>query len=303
MGRVSVIVSAYSRERYNELLECIGSLKEQSLPPDEIILVLDPDEELTNFYASRVPRDVTIVVSKQRGLSNARNTGVRMASGDIVAFIDDDAVADRDWLRNLAKNYDDPQALGAGGLTKPVWKDGRPSWFPEELDWVVGCSYKGLPEKKSLIRNPIGCNMSFRRDVFERVGYFASDIGRLAKKLLAGEEAEFSIRIAKAILNSKIVYDPSAVVYHNVNKERARLSYLLKRSFFEGVSKALLNDTADVLSTEHHYLRYLLEVAIPLRLKRIHKFKNVCQLITLLLSTCAALVGFLFCNCRVAIGL
>jgi len=154
-----------------------------------------------------------------------------------VAFIDDDAVADREWRGNLLKNYEVSEVVGVGGLIKPLWEGDRPGWFPEELDWVVGCSYKGLPNCKAFVRNPIGCNMSFRREVFEKVGYFRSDVGRFGKRLLSGEEPEFSMRIFRRFPEAKIVYDPSAVVYHKVSGNRLGLRYLFVRSFNEGVQK------------------------------------------------------------------
>jgi len=294
---VSVIISTFSIDRANHVASCIRSLRKQTSLPMEIILVLDPDEALLEFYKSCMPSDVKIVVSEGYGLSYARNAGVKNAKGEIIAFIDDDAVADERWLENLVKSYDDPCVVGVGGLIKPIWESSRPIWFPEELDWIVGCSYKGLPERKTYVRNPIGCNMSFRKDVFEKVGYFKTGVGRLGKKPVAGEEAELSIRILEEIPGSKIVYDPQAIVYHRVPKSRANLRYLLRRSFYEGLSKALISNSKSnplkALSTEDRYLRYLLKVVIPLRLKQIYKLKSVSQLLVLLTSTFSVLVGYL----------
>jgi glycosyltransferase involved in cell wall biosynthesis len=239
---------------------------------------------------------VRIVVSENCGLSNARNAGVKSARGEIIAFIDDDAVADVNWLENLIKNYEDPMVVGVGGFIGPLWENGLPAWFPEELNWVVGCSYKGLPENRACVRNPIGCNMSFRKSVFEKVGYFRSDVGRFGKKLLAGEEPELSIRIYERISGAKIIFEPNAVVYHRVDRNRLSLRYLLKRAFYEGVSKGLISYStqlsSSVLSAEDHYLKYLLRVAIPSRLRRFYKMDGMCQLMLLLFSTIAVFVGF-----------
>ena len=262
-----------------------------------MILVLDPVPELMEFYKSRLSENVKIVMSEKRGLSNARNVGVRQAQGLIVAFIDDDAVADRYWLQNLIKDYEDLDVVGVGGYIQPSWESGRPFWFPEELDWIVGCSYKGLPEHKAIVRNPIGCNMSFRKSVFEKVGYFRSDVGRFGKVLLAGEEPEFSLRVLKKIPNSKIIYDPSPVVYHKVGKSRVRFQYSLRRSFYEGVSKALIvggEGSVSSLSAENRYLGYLLKTAVPSKLKRVYRFDSLCQLLTLFFSTSAVFLGYIF---------
>lgn len=293
---VSVVVSAYTTGRLNDVLDCISSLKRQTFPAAEIILVLDPREKLVDFYKPRVPSDVKIIMSDDVGLSHARNAGIKKARGEIVAFIDDDAIADEEWLENLVRNYEDPHVLGVGGFIKPVWERKRPRWFPEELYWILGCSYKGLPKKKAYVRNPIGCNMSFRKDAFEKVGYFSTGIGRLGKKLIANEETEFCIRVWKQVSNSKIVYDPSVVVYHTVHKGRTTVTYLLKRSFYEGFSKALISRSKSnplkTLSTEDRYLKYLLKVVFPSRLRRIHKFKSICHLVVLFISVCSVLMGY-----------
>jgi glycosyltransferase involved in cell wall biosynthesis len=296
MGRVSVIISTYSKRRLGFVLDCLESLRKQSLKPDETILVLDPDPDLVEFYESQLSNHLEIVVSHKCGLSNARNAGVVNTTGEIMVFIDDDAVATEDWLKNLVESYSDPNVVGVGGLIRPLWENGYPTWFPEELNWVVGCSYKGLPESKSYVRNPIGCNMSFRKAVFEKVGYFRSDVGRFGKMLLAGEEPELSLRILKAIPNAKIVYDPAAIVYHRVRKDRARLDYLFRRSFFEGLSKALIinqsTGSEKSFSAENQYLKYLIVEAIPTRLKKAYKPQSLCQLLVLLLSATAVFVGF-----------
>jgi len=296
LREVSVIVSTYTAERYDYVLQCLRSLKKQTLQPKEVILVLDPDQKLIEFYKQRMPNDVKFAISEGFGLSNARNAGVKKAEGEIIAFIDDDAIADEDWLRSLVKSYDDEQVLGVGGLIEPLWETLRPSWFPEELYWIVGCSYMGLPKKKAYVRNPIGCNMSFRKQAFEKIGYFKTDIGRLGKKLTACEEAEFSMRILKRCPNARIVYDSSAVVWHRVSGKRVSLRYMLRRSFYEGFSKALISHAMSnpysSLSVESRYLKHLLKIAIPTRIKRMHKSGNFGELITLILSMGSVLTGY-----------
>jgi glycosyltransferase involved in cell wall biosynthesis len=294
LTRVSVVISTYTRERLESVLGCIHSLRMQTLVPYEIILVLDPDKELVEFYRSKVSSDVKIVVSDEKGLSNARNSGIKSAKGEIIAFIDDDAEADRNWLERLLVHYSNSDVIGVGGSAKVLWSEERPIWFPEELDWIVGCSYKGLPERISVVRNPIGCNMSFRKAVFSKAGIFSCLIGRVGKKLLGSEETEFSIRVLSRMPGRKIVYDPSAIVYHRVDSNRQNLRYVITRSFYEGVSKALVSrgqESSD-LSTESHYLKYLLKVAFPSRLKRLYKLESLAQMITLLLSTFFVFLGF-----------
>jgi GT2 family glycosyltransferase len=276
-------------------MKCISSLSRQTTKPAETILALDPLDDLVEFYKTRVPPHVKIVVSDGIGLSYARNAGVKAATGDVVAFIDDDAEADEKWLEKSVENYQDEQVIGVGGFIKAKWTSVRPMWFPEELDWIVGCSYKGMPLRRTTIRNPIGCNMSFRRMVFEKVGYFRTDIGRLGSMLLANEETEFAIRALKQNVGSKIIFEPSALVHHKVSKNRESLKYVWTRSFYEGVSKAIISfesDRSEVLSTEGSFLRFLLSVAIPMRVREIYKPARVSELLTLMLSVFAVFAGF-----------
>jgi glycosyltransferase involved in cell wall biosynthesis len=295
MPGVSVVISTYTIDRLNDVLRCISSLKRQTLSPIEIILVLDPSEALLQGYTARVPTDIKVTSSDKVGLSHARNVGVMTAEGEIVAFVDDDAIADEKWLEHMAKLYDDPQVMGVGGSALAIWEICQPEWFPEELNWIIGCSYKGLPTHRSLIRNPIGCNMSFRKKVFKKVGYFRDDIGRFGTKLLSKEETELSMRVLKGIPNAKIIYEPKAIVYHRVSRKRASLKYIWVRSFYEGVSNGLIGSElkhAQAMSVEAFYLKYLIRTAIPKRLARIYKLKMATQLLVLVLSMSAVFSGF-----------
>lgn len=297
MISVSVIISVYSRDRLKDIKKCIRFLSEQTLLAKEILVVVDPDQDLINFYHENLRNDVKIVRSNGFGLSNARNSGIKASSGEIVAFIDDDAFPDNFWLENLVKPYCDSTVVSVGGFIKPNWPYSKPYWFPEELFWIIGCSYKGLPEKKSIVRNPIGCNMSFRKKIFEDVGYFRTDIGRFGKNLLGSEEPELCTRISTKYPELKIIYNPDAIVYHNVIPKRLKISYLWKRSFFEGFSKALLMSDApkinDSFSTEDTFLNYLLTKAIPFRVKKFYHGIYAVQLLVLAFSTSSVFLGFL----------
>jgi glycosyltransferase involved in cell wall biosynthesis len=291
----------------DHVLECIQSIHKQTLLPKEILLVLDNDPNLLHFFKPLVPSDVKVLSSNGFGLSIARNTGVKNAKGEIIAFIDDDAVADKEWLRNIFNSYSEPTVAGVGGLVLPMWLDQKSfDWFPEELNWVIGCSYRGQSSQQEAIRNPLGCNMSYRQTVFEKVGYFRQDIGRLGKVLLDGEEPEFSIRVHQTIPESKIMNVPSAVVLHKVNPKRMKLTYIWKRSFYQGYSKALINTLFTNLSldldVERKYLNYLLNTSIKSRIKRFYNIKNLAQLTLLCSSLLLVMVGFAIGKIRKAVG-
>jgi hypothetical protein len=156
----------------------------------------------------------------------------------VVAFIDDDAVADRNWLQTLLLAYRDPRVIAVGGAVLPRWDRGRPPGFPEEFDWVVGCTYLGMPTGRRTVRNLIGANMSFRRQVFRVIGGFSDGIGRVGGGAGGCSETELCIRAAAALPASVILYDPAARVSHRVPTARTSWRYFGTRCYREGLSKA-----------------------------------------------------------------
>jgi len=255
---VTVVICAYTERRWESLLRAVDSLRSQRRLPEQCVVVIDHNEQLLRRARFSLPSDVEVMASEgPRGLSGARNTGVRAATGDVVAFLDDDAEADPGWIENLLVQYDQPWVAGAGGRALPVWPRGCPSWFPSEFYWVVGCSYTGLPETVGPVRNPIGAAMSFRRAIFEQVGCFDTDMGRLGVLPLGCEETEFAIRVRRSIEGAGLVHVPDAVVRHHVDKDRVQLGYFVRRCYSEGISKAALAERAgagSALSAERRYV-------------------------------------------------
>ena len=239
---VSVVVCSYTVERWNELRAAVSSLEAQDQLPREIIVVVDHNAELFERAQRCFNSGGVRVVENDGapGLSDARNTGVAAASGTIVAFLDDDAVADSHWLAEILRHYDQDSVVGVGGSAAPEWVARRPSWFPEEFDWVVGCTYLGMPTKLTAVRNLLGCNMSFRRLAFSVGGGFDPRIGRVGDRPVGCEETEFCIRLTQALPGSTILYEPKATVMHRVSAVRGTWSYFQARCYSEGLSKALV---------------------------------------------------------------
>ena len=241
-------------------------MRAQVRMPSEVVVVVDHNPDLLQ-RASRLLRDVVVVPNRnERGLSGARNAGVAVAGGDVIAFTDDDAVADPDWTASLAAGYNHHESvIGVGGAIEPLWTAARPMWFPDEFHWVVGCTYKGLPESRSAVRNLIGANMSFRRDVFERVGHFRNGVGRLGTRPFGCEETEFCIRAGRERPEATILYDPQVRVRHRVDASRASWRYFLARCYAEGQSKALVSEvvgSTDALASERSYALRVLPAGV-----------------------------------------
>jgi glycosyltransferase involved in cell wall biosynthesis/GT2 family glycosyltransferase len=262
---ISVVICAYTLDRLEVMGEAIASLRAQTLPPHEVVLVIDHAPELL-AEARRLWPDLKIVANReQQGLSGARNTGVAEAGGEVVAFLDDDAIAAPDWLAHLAGAYADPGVLGAGGSVHPRWVETRPGWFPPEFDWVVGCTHSGMPQELEAVRNLVGANMSFRRQPLVEVGGFSHDLGRVGTLPVGCEETDLSIRVHQRWPESEILYDPAAEVEHVVPGARGKLGYFFDRCRAEGRSKAVLTKMVgpeDGLSSERSYVRQTLPAGV-----------------------------------------
>ncbi|MEU7157143.1 glycosyltransferase family 2 protein [Streptomyces chrestomyceticus] len=277
--RVSVVVCAYTEDRWDDILAAVASVHGQSHPAHELLLVVDHNpallDRLRERFASPGPAGPVRVLANAgpRGLSAGRNTGVAESTGEVIAFLDDDAVAERDWLLHFAEGYADPRVLAVGGRTEPVWASGRrPAWFPEEFDWVVGCAYRGLfPDGTGgphtvRVRNVLGGNASFRREAFEIAGGFATGIGRDAgKRPLGCEETELCIRLARAVPDAVLLVDDRSVIHHRVPPGRERFAYFRSRTYAEGLSKALVTRSVGAregLSTERRYATRVLPAGV-----------------------------------------
>lgn len=240
MTDVAVVICTYSAARWDDLTRAVASVQAQRPAPGRIVVVSDGDVELLRRVNAELPGVTGVINQGQRGLSGARNAGIAAADEEIVAFIDDDAEAQPGWLAALVEAYSEPLVAGVGGAVEPRWDGPRPNWFPEEFDWVVGCSYRGSPTTRSRQRNFIGANMSFRRDVFDAAGGFVDGIGRVGSRPVGCEETELCLRIARANPSAQLLHEPAARVSHRVPAERATWSYFVRRCWSEGLSKAVV---------------------------------------------------------------
>ncbi|WP_210443329.1 glycosyltransferase family 2 protein [Nocardioides sp. SYSU D00065] len=263
---VSVVVCAYTEQRWLDLTAAIDALRGQSRPPDQVVLVVDHNGALLRRARSAWQPEVEVLANQEsRGLSGARNTGAAAASGALVAFLDDDATPEPDWLAHLTAPFADPRVVAVGGAAVPRWDDARPRWWPAEFDWVVGCSYLGMPAGGGEVRNVHGAAMAFRADVFADGTSFSPAVGRIGAAPTGCEETELCIRIRQGRPDARIVFEPRAVVHHRVTADRERFGYFARRTFAEGRSKATvarLVGARDALSTERSYVARTLPAGV-----------------------------------------
>ena len=262
---ISVVICAYTEMRWNDLIAAVASVKQQTLSPKEIIVVIDHNQPLLTRIREQMPDVLAIANKEEQGLSGARNSGIEVTTSSIIAFLDDDASAAPDWLQLLYEGCANTQVLGIGGAVLPSWVENEPRWLPEEFYWVVGCSYQGMPESVSVIRNPIGASIAFRREVFEKVGGFRSGIGRIGTRPIGCEETELCIRARQHWPHSFFLYHPQAYVSHRVPLSRTNWRYFYSRCYSEGLSKAAITrfvGVQDSLASERIYTLQVLPKAV-----------------------------------------
>lgn len=265
--QVSVVVCAYTERRWEQTRVAVESVLSQHPGPVEVLLVIDHNADLA-ARARRELAGITVLESDGTpGLSGARNTGLRAATQPVTVYLDDDAVARPGWLTSLVEPYRSSDVVATGGGVHPLWPGLRPKWLPPEFDWVVGCSYRGLPESVGPVRNPIGANMSLRTGLALEVGGFDAAVGRVGTRPGGCEETELAIRLTASRPGSAVFYVPSAVVDHHVGQERLKFRYFVRRCWHEGLSKAAVVRLAGASAGLERERRHV-TVVIPAALLR-----------------------------------
>lgn len=267
----SVIICTYTTERWPLLKLAIGSVLGQR-GVNEVVLVVDHEPALIEMARHEWGERVRVIHNENgQGLSGARNSGITVASSEIVAFLDDDAQAMDGWIENMLSAYDDTRVIGCGAATIADIKGPPPGWWPHEFDWVIGCSYIGMPSRRSTVRNLMGGNMSLRRQDVLAAGGFAEGVGRTGADAAGCEETDLCIRLTSTSPEAQIIYDPSVHVSHVVSADRLTWRYFRKRCYAEGRSKARVArrvGSARALSSERAYATRVLPLGILRSLRR-----------------------------------
>ena len=190
---------------------------------------------------------MTYCFEPRQGLSWARNTGMATAKGGILAFTDDDAVPAADWVASIVAVLKDSGADVVGGRILPVWPGPVPSWLARYRGLFGNLALMDYPTKERLVVESgtpqvWGCNMAFRRDVFDRIGPFDTGLGRVGDRLYGGEDVDMVRRALAA--NLVVDFDPALVVWHCVPLERMRRRYFLRWHFQGAVGRTLFEAAA-----------------------------------------------------------
>lgn len=230
--RITVILCTYNR--CQSLQRALNSAAVLALPESvewEILVVdnnsNDQTRKTVQDFCARYPGRFRYLFEPRPGKSHALNAGIREARGDVLAFMDDDVVVDTNWLRNLTAALHNNEWAGAGGRILPEWTCSPPRWLSRDSPHAAGplVAFHPAPDAGRLNVAPIGTNMAFRKEMFEKYGNFRIDLGPRPGSELRNEDTEFGERLLAA--GERLRYEPSALVYHPVSEKRLKKEYFL----------------------------------------------------------------------------
>src|ERR1019366_5134095 len=296
----TVVLATHDLGRWPFLVPAVESLLAERNRPGHVVISVDQNEELCERVRATWPQVTTVQNKCGRGASGARNAGAECADTPFIAFLDDDIRVREGWLSRLLEPFADPAVVGTGGGVAARWQAGRPGWFPEEFDWVVGASYRGMPTVRRAVRNVWSENMAVRAEVFHAVGGFRPGFGKVADRSRP-EDTDLCIRMSAHVAGAQWLYVPDAVTEHHVPAARASLSFFLRRNYLEGrgkVEMAHLLGRQENLQDERDYLRRTLPAAVSAGLRAAARRRDLSGL----LKAGAIVVGVLAAGVGAATG-
>jgi len=237
--QATVVICTFNR--YDLLAQAITSIELQDFPEDGYeLIIVDNSSDLAGREHFLEGLEITCnhqyLREPRPGLSRARNAGVGAATGEIVAFLDDDAKAASDWLTHITGTFAQYERAGiAGGPVRPIWAAPRPSWLNPRLESFLSILDRGAETRMLRAEEWLaGTNIAFRRQALEQAGLFPENLGRIGRVLLSNEELSVSTKIQE--LGYDAVYNPKIVVHHRVHAERTSQAWLRRRIFWQVIS-------------------------------------------------------------------
>ena len=242
---ISVIVCTWNRAEM--LADTLMSWRNVAPADGAVELVIidnastDDTARVCEAFRHDAPGRTRVIHEPRAGLSFARNRGLAESTGELVAFVDDDIYFDPAWLRAVLDAFHaHPEAGAIGGRSIPVFETARPRWVHDSMMVYYGSTNSGDQLRPMRFpEHPFGVNMALRRDVFDRVGGFRTDLGRIGSSLLSNEEKDLFYRVHAAGIAS--LYVPDAVIHHRVPAERVSKAWLLRRAYWQGISNVVFD--------------------------------------------------------------
>ena len=231
-NQISVIVCTYNRPELFEL--CLNSLTSQTVKQKNFeIIVIDnygskTTKKIVNKYKDK---DIKYYIEKKTGLSFARNTGYKKAKNKYVAYIDDDAIAEKDWVENIIKFINThPKVKIFGGPYERYSLVSIPSWIPDKFgNNKLSNKEKKLNPKKEWLT---GSNIIIEKNLLDNLGGFNTNFGMKGKKIGYGEETELQTRILD--MGIDMYYSPKIKVKHLFDQRKHNLKWMIKNTYISG---------------------------------------------------------------------
>lgn len=244
--KASIAICTYNRVKLLRL--CIASINSLSIPKKDFeVLVIDNNsKDETAAFCSTISSQYPglhfrYILETQQGVGFTRTRGAKEATGEIVAYIDDDCLAEENWLSEIVRFYEEhTDAMSTGGRIIPAYLTPVADWFGKYFWGLVGNYDLGKKVfQMTGVRYPSGANMHFRKKAFEQYGYFDGQLGRSGKSLMAGEEKAMYLKLING--NEKVYYLPHVIVHHHVEGNKFDKQYVKRHSMGIGASERLMN--------------------------------------------------------------
>ncbi|VVB91060.1 Glycosyltransferase AglG [uncultured archaeon] len=240
MEVISIVISTYD-DPINFVSQCLNSLLHQKRVDEIIVVDSSKKDDIKSLCHSLGSDKINYIYTPPKGLSDARNKGINIARNDIIAFTDADCIVDKNWAENIyisfdeRKNNEDMVAI-VGGKVLPKWisKPNRILYYSSIAQGFY--SLFDMGDKLKEVDQIFGANFAIDRNLI--TGYFSKDLGRKKENLLCGEETKLCKQTKENKL--KIIYNPLAIVWHQIPEERSKFKWIWKRIYYGGISRALV---------------------------------------------------------------
>lgn len=227
---LSAVYKIQSEERLPDLERSVRRMHRQDV--ETVVLT---DSEPVHEALRQNNHVARIQTTSRAGVTAARNEGAELATGDAVAFVDDDAYPSEEWADRIRAGFEAADAVG--GPLHPDWRVDEPRWLPEAFYWLIGCG--PFYDEPQFVPNTYASNFVVGRETFLAVGGFDSGVGVGSDGVQQGDEQDLARRLRNAGYDA-VWYDPEAVMYHIIERQNVHRAGLLRRAYEQGRSKAYL---------------------------------------------------------------
>ncbi len=276
---LSVVVCTFNRDNY--LQQCLNHLAQQTALAElfEILVIDNQSTDQTrqvcdDFRTNHPEVQFRYLLEQQQGLSHCRNKGIEASNAEIISYIDDDALADSDYVSNLITYFQHiPDVDAIGGKVTPIYQSQPPVWMSKYLLPLVAALDMGVSSKPFTGRKfPIGANMAFQRSVLLEIGAFSTDLGRVGNYLGSSEEKDMFYRMKK--LQKKVHYVPNVHVFHSIPDDRLEVGYIKKMAHGIGKSEAIRTRQGSPMMAINKWLEELLKIGATVVLAILYTLKG-----------------------------